>query len=170
LESGDRLALHPNISRRAVRNEDEEFLFQLYATTRAEELEVTGWAPEQKRAFLQMQFHAQSEHYAIHYVAAEFTVIEADGTPIGRLYIARWPGEIRIVDIALIPAYRNRGIGSRLISEIQAEAESARKTVTIHVEKFNPALLLYQRLGFRPKEDKGVYLLLQWEPADALGS
>jgi ribosomal protein S18 acetylase RimI-like enzyme len=151
------------LSRRAVRADDHAFLFELYASTRAEELELTGWTPEQRSTFLLMQFQAQSEHYKNHYTGSDFTVIEAEGAPIGRLYLARWPREIRIVDVALIPAYRNRGIGTRLIREVFAEAGAAGKAVTIHVEKFNPALRLYQRLGFRTKEDKGVYLLLAWE-------
>ncbi|HVX29235.1 MAG TPA: GNAT family N-acetyltransferase, partial [Nitrolancea sp.] len=85
-----------------------------------------------------------------------------DGVPAGRLYVARWANEIRIVDIALVPRFRNRGIGTQLIGEVLAEGRESGKPVTIHVETFNPALRLYQRLGFRAKEDKGVYLLLEW--------
>ncbi len=84
-----------------------------------------------------------------------------DGVPAGRLYVARWPGEIRVMDIALLPEFRGRGIGSRLLRAIIEEAESSRCAVSIHVERMNPALSLYERLGFRLREDKGVYLLLE---------
>jgi ribosomal protein S18 acetylase RimI-like enzyme len=89
-------------------------------------------------------------------------VIEKDGVSIGRLYVARWEREIRIMDIALLPEHRGAGIGTELLRELQDEARSAGKTLTIHVERFNPALRLYERLGFRQVEDKGVYLLMRW--------
>ena len=84
---------------------------------------------------------------------------------VGRLYVARWTGEIRIVDIALLPEFCNRGIGTTLLRQLQAEAQDAGKPLRIHVERFNPALRLYDRLGFRQIEDKGVYLFLEWRPA-----
>ena len=152
------------ITRRPIQRADEAFLLELYSSTRVDELAVTDWTPEQKAAFLRMQFDAQSAHYQTHYRGSEFSLVEIDGVAAGRLYVARWANEIRIVDVALIPAYRNRGIGSRLIREILAEGGTSSKPVTIHVEKFNPALRLYQRLGFLPKEDKDVYLLLEWSP------
>jgi ribosomal protein S18 acetylase RimI-like enzyme len=79
------------------------------------------------------------------------------------LYVAHWEREIRIMDIALLPEHRGSGVGSQLLRELQAEARSAGKSLTIHVERFNPALRLYERLGFKQVEDKGVYLLLSWE-------
>jgi ribosomal protein S18 acetylase RimI-like enzyme len=157
-----RLTQHVTIHRRPVEEADQPFLYELYASTRAEELAVTGWSPEQKAAFLRMQFDAQTAHYRTRYAGSEFSIVEADGVPAGRLYVARWANEIRIVDIALVPRFRNRGIGTQLIGEVLAEGRESGKPVTIHVETFNPALRLYQRLGFRAKEDKGVYLLLEW--------
>jgi microcystin-dependent protein len=65
--------------------------------------------------------------------------------------------------IALLPEHRRAGIGTKLLRTLQNEARTAGKTLTIHVEKFNPALRLYQRLGFRQIEDKGVYLFLEWK-------
>lgn len=80
---------------------------------------------------------------------------------VGRLYVDRWTREIRIMDIALLPEHRGAGIGTRLLRELQEEARAAGKALSIHVEKFNPALRLYERLGFRAREDKGVYLLME---------
>jgi len=85
-----------------------------------------------------------------------------DGQGVRRLYVSRWSDEIRIVDIALLPDSCNRGIGSTLLRELQSEAAAAGKPLRIHVERFNPALRLYERLGFRQLEDKGVYLFLEW--------
>ena len=88
-----------------------------------------------------------------------------DGEPAGRLYVHRGPSEIRIVDIALLPEHRGGGIGTSLLEELSAEADAAGKSLTIHVERMNPALRLYDRLGFSVAEDKGVYLLLERSPA-----
>ncbi|MEA3210571.1 MAG: hypothetical protein QOE70_3628 [Chthoniobacter sp.] len=153
---------HLSLVLRPVRAEDESFLEQVYASTRAEELAVTDWSEEQKTQFLRQQFTAQDAHYRAHYPSAEFSVIEREGLPIGRLYVDRWTKEIRIMDIALLPEHRGAGIGTTLLRELQEEARAAGKSLSIHVEKFNPALRLYERLGFRPIEDKEVYLLMEW--------
>lgn len=154
------------VSLRPARDEDREFLFGVYAATREEELAPVPWTPEQKEAFLRMQFDAQDAYYREHYAGSDFLVIEVDGAPAGRLYLARWAREHRIVDIAVLPAYRNRGIGTRLLRDIIAEADRAGKPVSIHVEMHNPARSLYDRLGFAPVDEHGVYLLME-RPAGA---
>jgi ribosomal protein S18 acetylase RimI-like enzyme len=150
------------ISLRPITPEDTSFLAAVYASTRADELLVTGWSDEQKAAFCRLQFDAQSAHYRENYPGALFQVIERDGISIGRLYVAHWEREIRIVDISLLPEHRGAGIGTKLLGELQEEAKAAGKTLSIHVERFNPALRLYQGLGFQQMEDKGVYLLMSW--------
>ncbi len=144
------------------------FLAAVYASTRAEELAVTGWSDEDKAVFCRRQFDAQAAHYRENYPGASFQVIERDGVSIGRLYVARWEKEIRIVDIALLPEHRGTGIGTKLLRELQEEARSVGKSLTIHVERFNPALRLYERLGFKQVEDKGVYLLMSWNCSGGL--
>src|ERR1700709_669972 len=91
------------------------FLARLYASTRAEELAVTDWSDAQKAAFLQSQFDAQHAHYRKHYSRSDFFVIEHAGKAVGRLYLARWKAEHRIVDIALLPEHRGKGLGSALL-------------------------------------------------------
>jgi len=150
---------------RAAEAGDEDFLFSVYASTRAEEMTRVNWSAEQQEAFLRMQFRAQSKFYVENYPGAEFQVITLNDQPIGRLYVHRRADEIRIMDIALLPDYRNLGIGSALLQSILEQGSNLGLPVTIHVEQFNPALHLYKRLGFQPKEDKGVYLLMQRSPA-----
>jgi ribosomal protein S18 acetylase RimI-like enzyme len=149
---------------RPITNEDRDLLYRIYASTRAEELAQVAWDEAQKAAFLQMQFDAQHSYYHENYPNAQFQVIMLNGAPAGRLYLDRRAREIRIVDIALLPEYRNRGIGSALLHEIVAEGQHAGLPVTIHVECFNPALRLYERLGFRKVEDKGVYYFMEKPP------
>jgi ribosomal protein S18 acetylase RimI-like enzyme len=151
------------ISFRPITPADTSFLARVYASSRAEELAITDWSDEQKEIFCRRQFDAQSAYYAANYPEASFQIIERDGWPIGRLYVARREKEIRIVDITLVPEFRGSGIGTKLLCELQEEARTAGKSLTIHVERFNRALQLYQRLGFQQAEDKGVYLLMHWE-------
>ena len=149
-----------------MRPEDQEFLCRLYASTRVEELAMVDWPEHQKEAFLRMQFNAQHAYYQEHYAEASFQVVELDGKPVGRLYVQRWPDEIRLVDISLLPETRGFGLGSTLLRELMDEAEASARPLTIHVEKFNRALRLYERLGFRQAGDRGVYWFLKWSPSN----
>jgi ribosomal protein S18 acetylase RimI-like enzyme len=155
------------ITLRPITPDDEPFLSRVYASTREEELALTDWDEAQKAAFLQQQFAAQHRYYQENYRQTTFDVILADGQPVGRLYVARWAKEIRIVDIALLPEHRGTGIGSNLLHELMAEAAAAGKPVSIHVERYNPAMRLYMRIGFIPVGEHGVYLLMQWTPPTA---
>lgn len=156
--------MHQTLTLRPIAADDMDFLYQVYASTREEELAQVEWGEGQKEAFLRMQFDAQHSYYQENYPNAQFQVILRNGAPAGRLYLDRRAAEIRIVDIALLPAYRNRGIGSALLQEILDEGQRAGLPVTIHVECFSPALRLYERLGFRTVEDKGVYYFMEKPP------
>lgn len=153
----------PEIRLRPVAAGDRGFLAAVYASTRMEELAATDWTDARKAEFCEMQFTAQDAHYRQHYITADFQVIEIAGTPAGRLYVDRWSKEIRIMDLVLLPEHCGKGIGTRLLLDLQREAAGCGKFLSIHVERFNPALRLYERLGFRMAEDKGVYLLLEWK-------
>ncbi len=141
---------------------DRDLLFRVYASTREEELAQVPWPPEAREAFLRQQFDAQDAWWRTNYAGASFEVVVADGIDAGRLYLWEGPSEVRIVDVALLPEARRGGIGTTLVRDVQERAAAAGKSVTIHVERMNPALRLYERLGFRLVEDKGIYLFLSW--------
>lgn len=144
---------------------DVPFLFQLYVSTRWDELApLTDWSEVQKLGFLESQFAAQRHHYLIQYAKSAFDVLEERGTPVGRLYVDRQERTLLIVDIALLPPWRGRGIGTALIEALFAEARLTGKEVSISVEKFNSAQRLYRRLGFRPYAEDGVYWFMYWSP------
>jgi ribosomal protein S18 acetylase RimI-like enzyme len=149
---------------RRVTAADEPFLFRVYASTRTDELAPVPWSDEQKAQFLDMQARAQHTDYQRNYAAADWLIIEHDGADVGRLYLARGDNNDRhhIIDIAFLPEWRNRGLGGALLRDLLDEAARAGKATTVHVEKFNPAMRLYDRLGFVKIEDQGVYELMQW--------
>ena len=144
--------------------DDEQFLYRLYASTREDELAVVPWSESEKETFLTTQFNAQHTFYHQQFNEAEFLIIEQDNEPIGRLYLDRRDDEIRIVDIALLPTHRNRGIGTKYLKSILEEGQGAGLPVRIHVERNNTALRLYERLGFQKVTENGVYFLMEKWP------
>jgi ribosomal protein S18 acetylase RimI-like enzyme len=157
--------LDQRITLRPIAPGDMELLLRVYRSTREEELAmVMDWTDEMKDAFVRQQFEAQHAWYQEHYQGATFDVILVDGAPAGRLYVHRREKEIRLVDITFLPERRQGGLGTSMLRDLLAEGEAAGKPVTIHVEVYNPALRLYERLGFRPIEERGPYLLMEWRP------
>jgi ribosomal protein S18 acetylase RimI-like enzyme len=140
---------------------DREFLLGVYASTREQELAQVEWQNGAREAFIEHQFSAQDQHYRANYPGATLDVIEADGEPAGRLYVHRGDDDIRIMDIALAPDFRGRGIGTALLCELMDEAGSSGRSLSIHVEMQNPARSLYERLGFVPAGEHGVYVLMK---------
>jgi ribosomal protein S18 acetylase RimI-like enzyme len=151
-------------SLRPQREEDYAFLERLYFSVRLPEVEAMGWPQETRNAFLAGQCRMQHAHYQTHYWDAEFLILERGGKPVGRIYLFRGPRDHRIVDISLLPEVRGGGVGGALLKAVQDEAAAAGKSVSIHVEKFNPAQNLYRRLGFREAGEKGPYWLMEWQP------
>jgi GNAT superfamily N-acetyltransferase len=156
-------------SLRKERPEDEAFLIALYTSTRETELAGVPWTDAQKAEFLRSQFALQRSHYRTYYHDSDFCIIEADGKPIGRLYVHRSAREIRLMDIALLPAWRGRGIGGAYLQALLRKAQAANLPVTLHVEPGNPARRLYLRTGFRRAAELGLYQQLVWLPPKPAG-
>lgn len=154
------------VSLRPVQPADEDFLLSVYASTRAQEMELVPWSAEQKDAFVRMQFAAQQRHYASEYPAASHDIICFRDVPVGRLYLSRSADGIHILDITVLAEHRKAGIGScvlrRLLKEAEAGADA--KPVTIYVENFNPSLNLFRQLKFQPLAERGFQILLRWTP------
>lgn len=153
------------IALRLAEEADYDFMRRLYASTREEEMQHYPFDEAQKAAFLDAQFAAQFEHYTIHYPTCERNIVVEDGVPVGRLWIDEWRDQIRLVDIALVSEKRGSGIGTMLLRGVLDRGAAAGKPVTIHVEAYNPALRLYERLGFERIDTNGVYYLMRWTPS-----
>ncbi len=158
----------PGISFKAMSDADMAFLAELYRTTRWDEVMQAPWDDEQRCNFLKQQFEAQHKHYQNHYPHSDFLIIFKDEEAIGRIYIDRDKNSICLIDIALMPQFKNKGLGSKLLKELLFEAQQTQKKVVIHVEKFNPAYQWYVKHGFHQVEDKGVHQYMEWYPKNSL--
>lgn len=150
---------------RPVAERDQDFLFSVYASTRAEEMNLVDWSDAQKETFLHMQFSAQTTHYSLYYPNAEYKIIERAGVSVGRLIVENRGDHLLIMDIALLPEYRRSGIGTFLIRQLQQEAIRLNLPLVLRVEFFNPAGGLYKRLGFvKTRDVNTVYQEMVWTP------
>ena len=155
----------PCLELRPVGEEDLPFVRLVYASSREEELALVPWPDEQREAFLDMQFRAQLAGYTATFPGSEHSVVLVDGEPAGRIWVARSEAEIRLVDLALLPAFRNLGTGSALVRRLQAEAQATSTPLRHCVWTMNEgARRLYRRLGFAVVEDQGMYQLMEWRP------
>lgn len=153
-----------NVTLRPAGPDDYDFLVEVYGSTRADELALVPWTEEQRVAFIKYQLNAQQDHYLKTYPSASHDIILFDGRRVGRLYVARLDHEIRIIDITLLPAERNAGIGSYLIKQLLDEANRTAKLTRIYVEDFNPSLRMFERFGFSRGEQQGIHILMQKTP------
>lgn len=160
-----------DVTLRAVEPDDEEFLLSVYASTREEELAQVEWPEGAKDAFLKQQYDAQRREYDARFPEAEYDVILFDGRPAGRLWVGRSDDEIRILDIAILPEFQNRGIGKVLLRRLMDEGRRTGKRLRHMVFILNEdAKRFYERLGFRTVEVfNGAYIHMEWLPDDGEG-
>jgi ribosomal protein S18 acetylase RimI-like enzyme len=152
------------VSVRPAQADDEEFLYTLYALSRRDEMAAWGWPDAQQQMFLRLQFTARQAHYRDQFPHADHQIILLDEAPVGRIVVVRNEDHFRLADIVLLPEHRGSGIGSSLINDLLDEAQKAEKPVQLFVEKFNPAIRLYERLGFRIVGDIDSHFSMQWTP------
>lgn len=142
--------------------DDDLFLFQLFASTREDE--IASWGFDQKTAeqFFRMQWMAQTQSYRLLYPGADHQIIAVDQVKAGRLILDRTDSAIHVVDVSLLPAFRSQGIGTGILRQLQQEAVQQKKTISLSVHVSNPAKRLYDRLGFSVVSGDGVYVRMQW--------
>ncbi len=150
-----------NITLRPIAEDDAEFLYRVYASTRRDEMALTGWSEGQVEAFLRMQFRLQHIQYTQNYPGASFSIVSIDGEPVGRLYVHRTKDGIRVIDIALLPEFRGRGAGGGIMRDLVREADARGLAMSLHVEVNNTIRDFYKVLGFREKEFRGIYYSME---------
>jgi GNAT superfamily N-acetyltransferase len=145
------------------------FLYRVYRSTRIDEISATGWPADQVEIFLNQQFQFQHRDYINRFPGADFFIVTVNQTPCGRLYLDSAQDMVRIIDIALLPEFRGKGIGSRLITEVQSKARFRSCPVNLHVENTNPCYRLYRRLEFKDISSDGLYTAMSWRAGDPSG-
>ena len=153
-----------SIAFRPVTNADEEFLLELYKSSRGDDLRGLGWDEDRISEFLTLQHEAQQRFYQTDNQDAVDEVILIDDQPAGRLIVERREKEIRCIELSLLPAYRNAGLGTLLVGKLQAEARQSKKPLRLQVIRFNRAMNLFERLGFVRSSETGTHFQLEWQP------
>ena len=143
---------------------DEGFLFALFKSVRTDEFTALNWSPAQLEPLLRIQFSAQSQSYASTFPQSVHEIICSGEEPVGRMITDNAAEAVHLVDIALIPAYRGRGIGAALVQGLQAQCSVLRKPLRLHVVATNRAVRLYERLGFVVTGGTEMYHLMEWTP------
>jgi GNAT superfamily N-acetyltransferase len=149
---------------RPVTSADDEFLLSVYHSTRADELSQAEWQEGQEQLFVKWQFDLQRREYDARFPDADYLVILIDDSPAGRIWIGRDAEQIRLLDIALLPEFQNRGAGTLLLRRLIDEARDAGKPLRHMVFVLNnDAHRFYERLGFMVIEDLGAYKHMEWQ-------
>jgi ribosomal protein S18 acetylase RimI-like enzyme len=153
-----------SFSTRPTTPEDERFLLQVYKSSRGDDLRGLGWEEDRISEFLEMQYEAQRRFFESDYQNATDEVVLVEAKPAGRLIVERRDHEIRCIDLALLPTYRNRGIGTLIVRNLQTEATAANKSLRLQVIRFNRAVSLLERLGFVRTSETGTHFQMEWTP------
>ena len=157
-----------DVSLRPEAADDEAFLYAVYASTREEELDAAGWDESTRQTFLRMQFNAQRQGYRVMFPEGSFLIVLCGAERAGRMVVNRTADEIRLVDIALLPAFQSRGIGGQLLRGLTAEAKESERPLRVSVFKPSRAAVFYERLGFAKTGEMGLYDLWEWRASEGV--
>ena len=152
------------VTTRPEQTGDFPFLVELYQATRETE---AGWSlltSVERNILLASQCRMQAMGYARQYPDASRVIIEADGRPVGRIYVADRPEEIHLIEISLLPEFRGHGIGARMVRALQDGARVRGVPVRLHVWRESGAAVFYQRLGFRVQRAEMLGERMEWQP------
>lgn len=144
--------------------ENREAAFKIFAASRWEDFAGLGWDEVMLTTFLRQQFDFQERSYQANYPEASLDLVLREGILLGRLYVNRQPDAIRVIEITLLPIFRNQGHGSALLREILADGAANQRRVTLMADCHNPAQRLYARLGFQPVAEDGTSRHWEWQP------
>jgi len=155
-----------SISLRPATEDDQDFLLELYKSSRGDDLRGLGWDEDRIAEFLEMQYESHRNFLNNDHPEMQDQIILSAGEPVGRLAVEQLPDEIRLIDLALLPARRNRGTGTLLIQDLQQQAAAAKRDLRLQVIRFNRAVGLFERLGFTRTSETGTHLQLEWNARD----
>jgi len=147
---------------RPEREGDQDFRYRLFCASQGPEFALL--APAAFEQVMTQQFHAQTLSYLSQFPQASFDIIELSGEGVGRMVVDRPGPVLHIVDQAIVPRWRGRGIGTAIVRALMDEAKAAGVPVRIEASQGDPLLPFYRRLGFIPDETVALYTRLEWRP------
>jgi GNAT superfamily N-acetyltransferase len=153
-----------SLTLRPATGEDNSFLLEVYKSSRGEDLRELGWDEARVAEFLEMQYEAQRTYDDQDYAQANNEVILSAGEPAGRLLVDSRQNEIRCIDLALLPEFRNRGLGTLLLRRLQRDAAKVNKPLRLQVIRYSRAVGLFERLGFVRTSETGTHFQMEWKP------
>ena len=153
-----------SITLRPATEDDQDFLLELFKSSRGDDLRGLGWEEERIGEFLGMQYEAQQNFVRADHPKINDQIVLSEGTPVGHLAVEHRPNEFRLVDLALLPEHRNHGTGALLIQELQTQSAAARRPLRTQVIRYNRAVGLFERLGFRRTSETGTHFQMEWLP------
>lgn len=155
-----------SISLRPATEDDEQFLLELYKSSRGDDLRGLSWDEDRIAEFLEMQYESHRNFLKQDHPGMHDQIVIVAGEPAGRVAVEQRADEIRLIDIALLPAHRNQGVGTLLIRDLQQQAATANRCLRFQVIRFNRAVGLFERLGFTRTSETGTHLQLEWNAKD----
>ena len=153
-----------SVNTRPATPDDDRFLLQVYKSSRGDDLRGLGWDEDRISEFLELQYQAQRRFFEDDYQNASDEVVLVDSKPAGRLILERREHEIRCIDLGLLDAYRNQGVGTAIFRNLQDEATAANKSLRLQVIRFSRAVSLLERLGFVRTSETGTHFQMEWTP------
>lgn len=162
------LRVNQPLTFRSLQPGDEAFLYEVYASTREQEMALWASSPEEKTAFLRMQFEAQHAFYQKQFPNGDFLLVLSDGCPVGRLYLQDQGNEVLLIDVALVPKSRRLGLGRKLFKTLFEAEKSRGRSVVGNVEWWNPAIHFFLRIGFQITGKSDTHYQIRWVPEPRL--
>lgn len=134
----------PELVIRQVTNEDIEWLLDLRMATMAEHYKRSG-----------QDLSREEQCDRLVHAYSSISIIQRDGLDIGMMKVVRHPDVWDLVQIQLLPECQGSGLGAILVRNLVDAAQQAGVPVRLYVLKVNPAMRLYERLGFTVTKDSG---------------
>lgn len=155
------------LAKRLARVEDDSFLYEVYKSTRMEEVTAWGWQESEREAFLFSQWTLQRNSYQLQFPDSDNFIVSFNGSDVGRMMLKSTNETNHLIDLSLLPSYRNQGIGSSLLITLQQDSFRNQQVIILHVTPHNPARRLYERLGFQLQEALDFYWQMVWQPLNS---
>lgn len=155
--------MEEDIVLRPERPDDADLLAALFRASAFRDLAAMPVDASMKEALLRMQFTSQTATYRAQYPAARFDIIERRGAPIGRIVIDPGGQTGCIVDYALAPEVRAKGLGTAVLTAVLERFAAMRRPVRSKVLASNEASLrMCHRVGFKQIGNIPPYMQMEW--------